>query len=546
VNESIRSSLIVGGQYNIGHICARQQCDAGFGEKTAIRWIDSGLNRQDYSYQDLEARSNQVAHMLLHAGIMPGDRVFIFLPRSPELYFIFLGILKVQVIAGVLFANFGEEALQDRLSDSEARVIFTKKSYVRKIKAIAPSLPSLEKVFVLDLPDDESEQVVSYERSMKSAPAIFLAPPTPKDTLSLLLYTSGSTGRSKGAQHVHGGILTQAETFRDTLSVRTDDIYWCTADPGWVTGIVYGLIGPLSQGATQIQFGGNFQAEAWLSILESEHVNIWYTSPTALRMLMQAEASLFRRYPLDSLRHIYSVGEPLNPVVIEWAQRALGKEIFDTWWQTETGAIMISNRPGLPVKPGSMGTTCRHTQAAILDETGMPLPDMQHGRLCLKPGWDSMFVGYRNKVAQYESRFTNGYYDTGDMAYRDRDGYYWFVGRADDVINTAGHLVGPFEVESALLEVAGVAEVGVIGAPDEILYEKVVAFLHLQKGVSWSRELELRLRLHVSNRVSSIATPQEFRLVDSVPKNKSGKVMRRVLKAWYNGSDPGDLSTLEE
>jgi acetyl-CoA synthetase len=306
------------------------------------------------------------------------------------------------------------------------------------------------------------------------------------------------------------------------------------------------MIGPLSRGVTQIQFGGNYQADTWLGILQDEKVNIWYTAPTALRMLMKEDESLYQRFDLTHLRHIFSVGEPLNPAVIEWARRILRKDIYDTWWQTETGAIMISNRPGLPIRPGSMGMPCEGVQAAILDEEGKPLPAMEQGRLCLQPGWASMFVTYINRESQYASRFKNGHYDTGDMAYRDRDGYFWFVGRSDDVINTAGHLVGPFEVESALLEMDEIAEAGVIGAPDELLYEKVVAYIRLKHGVEWTRELELKLRLHISNRVSSVATPQEFRVVAAIPKNKSGKIMRRVLKAWFTGTEAGDLSTLED
>ena len=313
-----------------------------------------------------------------------------------------------------------------------------------------------------------------------------------------------------------------------------------------MTGVSYGIVGPLSRGVTQIQFAGNYQAETWFGILQDEKVNIWYTAPTALRMLMKEEESLFRRFDLRHLRHIFSVGEPLNPAVIEWARRVLNKEIYDTWFQTETGAIMIANRPGLPVKPGAMGRPYDQVEAAILDEKGAPLPPLEQGRLCLKPGWPSMFVAYINKESQYASRFKDGHYDTGDLAYRDGDGYFWFVGRGDDVINTAGHLVGPFEVESALLEIDEVAEAGVIAAPDELLFEKVVAFVRLQPNVEWSRELELKLRLHVSNRVSSVATPQEFRVTDAIPKNKSGKIMRRVLKARYTGGDAGDLSTMED
>jgi acetyl-CoA synthetase len=362
----------------------------------------------------------------------------------------------------------------------------------------------------------------------------------------VLHYTSGSTGKPKGVQHVHRSVLTQASTFRDILSVADGDIYWCTADPGWVTGASYGIIGPWSQGVTQVHFGGNYNAETWFRILEDEKVNVWYTAPTALRMLMQEDVTIFQRADLAHLRHIFSVGEPLNPAVIEWGRRVLNHDIYDTWFQTETGAIMISNRPGIEIRPGSMGKPINTIEAAILDENACLAADKQQGRLCLKAGWPSMFVTYLNNAEQYAKKFQNGFYDSSDRAFRDEDGYFWFVGRGDDVINTAGHLVSPFEVESALLEVAEVAESGVIGAPDDLLWEKVVAYVRLKPGVEWTRGLEVKLRVHISNRVSSTATPQDFRVVDSIPKNKSGKIMRRVLKAWYTGKDAGDLSTLED
>jgi acetyl-CoA synthetase len=365
--------LVHDGQYNIAHICTRQQCDSGRGGKTALRWISPTMARTDYSYSDLEWNSNRVANALIDLGISPGDRVFTYLPRSPEIFFIFLGALKIQAVAGVLFSNFGEEALLDRLGDSAARLLFTRKNHLRKIRSIWSGLPALQKVIVVDLPEDESDRVLSYPRLVSVAGDEYLAPITPAETPSVLHYTSGSTGKSKGVQHVHRSILSQAATFRDILSVQPEDVYWCTADPGWVTGVSYGMIGPLSRGVRQIQYGGNYQADVWFGILQDEKVNIWYTAPTALRMLMKEDEALFRRFDLGHLRHIFSVGEPLNPAVIEWSRRVLRKDIHDTWWQTETGAIMISNRPGLPIRPGSMGKPCEGIRAEILDEKGTPL-----------------------------------------------------------------------------------------------------------------------------------------------------------------------------
>jgi acetyl-CoA synthetase len=538
-------NCILNNQYNIGHICTKQQCEAGKGDKTAIRWIFPN-HTIDYSYLDLEKNSNKVANVLSDLGIKKGDRAFIFTPRSPEMYFIFLGILKIQAVAGIFFSNFGEDALLDRLQDSQASILFTKKNYLRKIYSIWPRLPSLKKIIVVDADVDESERVISYSHLISHASDTYDTPVTKPDTPSILHYTSGSTGKPKGVQHVHGSILLQNATFKQIFDIRDDDIYWCTADPGWVTGVSYGIIGPFSFGTTQIVYGGAYDAAIWFDILQNEKINIWYTAPTALRMLMQNSQIQYQPYNLSQLRSIFSVGEPLNPAVIDWGRRVIHKDIYDTWFQTETGAIMISNRLNLPIKPGSMGKPFEGIEIMILDDEGLPVPELMHGHLCIKKGWPSMFITYLNHHNAYNARFKHDYYDSGDMAYKDHEGYFWFVGRSDDVINTAGHLVGPFEIESALLEIGEIAESGVIGIPDGLLYEKVVAYLALKPDCKWSRELELKIRIHISNRISSIATPQEFIIVNSIPKNKSGKIMRRVLKGWYTDQDLGDISTLEE
>jgi acetyl-CoA synthetase len=313
-----------------------------------------------------------------------------------------------------------------------------------------------------------------------------------------------------------------------------------------VTGTSYGMTGPWSCGVTQIHFAGQYNAEAWFTILEKEKVTVWYTAPTALRMLMKEDSELFKKFDLKNLRHIASVGEPLNPEIIKWSRKVLGKDIHDTWFMTETGAIMIANRPGLAVMPGSMGKPVEGVEAAILTESGETAKDGRHGNLCLKAGWPSMFVRYLNNEEAYRNKFKDGYYYSGDIAYRDEEGYYWFCGRKDDVINTAGHLVGPFEVESALLEIEEIKEAAVIAAPDELLYEKVVAFIKLKPGCVYNKELELKIRVYIGNEVSTLAVPQDIVVAENIPKTKSGKIMRRVLKAQYLGQDTGDLSTLEE
>ncbi|HPD39729.1 MAG TPA: AMP-binding protein, partial [Mesotoga infera] len=540
------NELIHNGQFNIGHICTKQQCDHGLQEKVAMRFISQALERTDYTFGDIERNSNRFANALLELGLSEGDIVFSFLPKTPEQFFSFLGILKIKAIAGTLFSSFGEDALLDRLGDSKARCLITRKSSMKKINRIRDRLPELKHIILIDVPGHESPDILSYSQLTQNASDVYDVPQTGPETPSVLHYTSGSTGKPKGVLHLHRSVLHQNSTSKEILNLADKDIYWCTADQGWVTGTSYGIIGPWSLGVTQVHFAGGYDPALWFEILQREKITVWYTAPTALRMLMQQSDDFFADYDLSSLKYIFSVGEPLNPEIVHWSRRVLKKEIYDTWFQTETGGIMISNRPGFTVKPGSMGKPVGSVEAAIIEDGGTVLTEGKRGNLCLKLGWPSMFSTYINKREAYESKFKNGFYYSGDTAYTDGDGYYWFTGRSDDVINTAGHLISPFEIESALLEIPEIAESGVIGAPDDLLFEKVVAFVALKEQCEWTRDLELKIRIKVSNKVSTIATPQEIIVVDSVPKNKSGKIMRRVLKAIYKGEDPGDLSTMED
>jgi acetyl-CoA synthetase len=530
---------------NLGFACSDLQVRLGRGSTVAMRWLGLDVERNEITYAQLASESSRFASLLVGLGVVPGDRVFIMLPKLPEVYFALLGGLKARAVMGPLFANFGNEALLDRLSDSRACVLFTKRSLLKKVQRIRDRLPELRHILVLDADDHVAPDIHSYSRLMREASSDFQVAPTTPDTPSILHYTSGSTGKPKGVLHVHGALSTIVDTTREILGLGPGDVFWCTADPGWVTGTSYGMIGPWAVGATQMQYGGAFDAGAWMTLLEREKVNVWYTAPTALRMLMREEASLYAGRKLEALRCVSSVGEPLNPEITHWARRTLGKEIHDTWFQTETGAIMIANRPGLPVRPGSMGKPVSGVQAAILDEAGHVLPPGQQGRLCLRRGWASMFDQYLNRPEVTASRFAGDYYDSGDMAVRDVDGYFWFVGRSDDVINTSGHLVGPFEIESVLLEMPEIAEAAATSAPDPIRFEKVVVFVCLRKDIEPSRELESRIRLHVANRVSSYACPQNVVFVPGIPKNRSGKIMRRVLRARFLGQDEGDLSSME-
>lgn len=537
--------LIKLSQHNIGHICTRHQLELGRIEKVAMCWITASLEKHSYSFEDLDAESNRFANVLLKLGLTQNDVLFTFLPKVPEQFFSILGSLKIQLITGTLFANFGDDALLDRLGDAGSKVLVTKKSFLKKIERIRSKLPELKYLIVVDIDEHQSDDILSYRRLVREASPEFDTPLTGPDVPSLLHYTSGSTGKPKGVLHRHNSILHQHATTRDVFGFTEEDVFWCTADQGWVTGTSYGIIGPWSHGVTQVHYGGGYDAEAWFRLIQDEGITVWYTAPTALRMLLREDEQLFRQFDLSKLKHIFSVGEPLNPEVISWSRRVLGKEVFDTWFQTETGGIMITNRPGIEIRPGSMGKPLPGIEPAILADDGSPVADGVQGNLCIKAGWPSMFITYLNKEEAYNSRFRDGWYYTGDTAYRDADGYYWFMGRSDDVINTAGHLISPFEVESALLEIEEIAESGVIGAPDDLLFEKVVAFVTLHKGYDFTKELELKIRLYVSNKASSLATPQEIIPFDVIPKNKSGKIMRRVLKARYLGEDEGDVSTLD-
>lgn len=530
---------------NIGYVCSTLQCERGLESKVAMRWIDAHNVHTDYTFGDLERLSNCFANVLTSQGAGKGDVFFTFLPKLPEQFFAFLGTLKTQAVCGTLFSNFGDDALLDRLGDSRAVGIITIKSLYRKVARIRQQLPALQFVILVDGDDDLANGVFSYARIMAEASDSFDVQPTSPDTPSVLHYTSGSTGKPKGVLHRHGSLPSQTATTAGVLGLTENDIFWCTADQGWVTGTSYGIIGPWSLGVTQVHYGGGYDAQTWMDLLAAEKITVWYSAPTALRMLMREDESIFSGADLSSLRTIFSVGEPLNPEVIAWSQRLLNRDIYDTWFQTETGAIMIPNRPGILIRPGSMGKPFDGIEPAILADDGTPVVDGEQGNLCLKVGWPSMFVTYLNNESAYNSKFKNGWYYTGDTARRDSDGYYWFMGRSDDVINTAGHLISPFEVESALLEVEEVAESGVIGAPDDLLFEKVVAFVQLHERYQPSKDLEIKIRLHVSNRASSIATPQDIIFCEGIPKNKSGKIMRRVLKARYLGEDPGDTSTLD-
>jgi len=531
---------------NLGDICKAWSGSAGQSDPVALRLVLPDLATRDYTFGQIDALAGQFANVLCDIGQDAGKVVAIFMPKSIEVFASFLGTLKAKSTVLSLFANFGDLALIDRLADCAASCVVTRRASLERLRRIWPSLPALKVILLIDSDKDEGPGVLSLPARMGRASSEFQSAAVEDETPSLIHYTSGSTGKPKGVLHVHGAAPHLERSMAEVMQLRRDDLYWCTADHSWITGTSYGILGPWLLGITQLQFAGGFDPDAWFRILQDQRVSVWYTAPTALRMLSRADDVDYRSYDISHLRSIFSVGEPLNPEISRWGREVLNRDIHDSWFQTETGGIMIANRPGLAIRPGSMGKPVASVAAAILDDAGEPCGTRITGHLCLRYPWTSMFRDYLNRTETYRAKFANGFYDSGDLAFEDEDGYFWFAARNDDVINTSGHLVSPFEVESALLELAEVAESGAVGAPDPVLFEKIVVFVALRKGVEATDELRMKIRLHVANRLSATATPQDVVIVDRIPKNKSGKILRRVLRARYLGQDPGDVSTIEE
>jgi acetyl-CoA synthetase len=538
-----------GDPVNIGYYCSDRNCELGLGKKLALIWESFSGEVKKFTFEDLKMHSNTFAHLLTEKlGLKDGERIVIFMDKIPELYFSFLGILKMGGIAMPLFSAFGEESLLTRLQSSTASAVLTTKKLVPRIRKIKDKLPDLKHIVIMSedesIPIKEREMAFSYTK----APRIetFDCYRSTPETPSVLHYTSGTTGQPKGALHVHNSIFSQSLTTKWVLDLTPDDIYWCTADPGWVTGTSYGIIGPWSLGITQVVLDAGFVPDKWYELIQKHRITVWYSAPTAIRMLMKAGNEIIKKYGLSSLRHLCSVGEPLNPEAVIWSEEVYGLPFHDTWWQTETGCILVSNYPAMEIKPGSMGKPFPGVTAAVLDHEFKPINERNKpGLLALRPPWPSIFREYWKNPTVYESKFKNGWYITGDRSSIDEDGYFWFMGRDDDVINTAGHLVGPFEIESALLEHEAVAESAAVGKPDPINMEVVKAFVALKHGYEANADLELSIMNFIRKKLSSIAMPQEIEFVDSLPKTRSGKIMRRVLRAQERGEPVGDLSTLE-
>jgi acetyl-CoA synthetase len=534
---------------NIGWHCSDRICLKGNAGKIALYYEGFGGTRKQYTFNDIRLAGNTIGAFLRRQGINEGDRVCLFMDRIPELYLSFLGILKIGAIVQPLFSAFGDESLFVRLDNAETRAVITQKKHLSKVRKIRASLPNLEFVIIVDSFKPSELQPGEILFSLEDAEPVekFEIAPTRAETHSLLHYTSGTTGQPKGVKHVHYSIMSQYLTTKWVLDLRDDDIYWCTADPGWVTGTSYGIIGPWSLGVTQCVLDSGFSAQAWYRFIENYKITVWYSAPTAIRSLMKAGDDLVKEFDLSSLRHLASVGEPLNSEAVIWSGRVFGKQFHDTFWQTETGSIMITNFPGMKIKPGSMGKTFPGITGAVLDPaTFKPIEEPgRAGLIAFKPGWPAMMRTYWRNEEKYGEKFVNGWYLSGDRSSIDSEGYYWFIGRDDDVINTGGHLVSPFEVESALLEHPAVGESAVTSKPDEINMEVVKAFITLKPGFTASPDLELDIMNFIRKKLSPLAMPQAIEFMDTLPKTRSGKIMRRVLHAREWGEDIGDISTLE-
>ncbi|MGD9862129.1 MAG: acetate--CoA ligase [Pseudodonghicola sp.] len=535
------------GVLNIGVEAADRHVHDGHGAETALIWLGKAGARQRVSYADLAEMSARFANVLRAHGIGRGDSLFVLLGRVPELYAAALGTLKTGAVFTPLFSAFGPEPIRTRMEIAGARVLVTTPAiYRRKIAPWRHELPSLE--LVLTTGEEAPEGCVALGPALAAAAPAFTPVATTADDPALIHFTSGTTGRPKGAVHVHGAVTYHAYSGRLALGLGPGRIFWCTADPGWVTGTSYGIIAPLVNRATMIVDEADFDLDRWYGIVERERVEIWYSAPTAIRMMMRAGAGAAAPYDFSRLRFLASVGEPLNPEAVIWSQQVFGQPFHDDWWQTETGGIMIANLPGMQVRPGSMGKPLPGIGAGIVAQDGGALRELgpgQVGELALRPGWPSMMRAYLHEQARYDKCFRDGWYQTGDLALRDADGYYWFVGRADDLIKSSGHLIGPFEVESALIEHAAVAEAAVIGIPDETAGEVVKAYVTLNPGYAASEALERDIRGQARKRLGAAVAPREIVFRRTLPKTRSGKIMRRLLKARELGLPEGDISTLE-
>jgi len=549
--QHLLNGLPVNKGLNIAYEAIERHATGELKDTVALRCIQKDYTIKDFTYENLNKLSSRFANVLTMLGVNKGEKVFALTGRIPELYIAALGALKTTAVFCPLYSVFGPEPVFQRLSKGDAKVLVTARAlFEKKVKQLLDKLPSLQYILLTDVEPDIDNKILSLPGLMEKANDEFIIPLTDPEDPALLHFTSGTTGMPKGALHVHNAVLMHYTTGKYVLDFHEGDVFWCTADPGWVTGTSYGIIAPLVNGVTNIVDEEEFDAARWYSILEKQKVNVWYTAPTAIRRLMRMDILSKENYNLEHLRLICSVGEPLNAEAVVWGEKMFGMPILDNWWQTETGGIMIANYRSMKVKPGSMGKPLPGVEAAIAEVTDAGLnmitaPDTQ-GHLVLKKGWPSMFRAYLHDEERYKKCFRGDWYLTGDLAKKDEDGYFWFVGRADDIIKTSGHMVGPFEVESVLMEHPAVAEAAVIGKPDPMIGELVKAFVVLKSGFSPDEKTKLDIIAYARKKSGSAVAPKEIAFIDALPKTKSGKILRRLLKARELGLPEGDISTLEQ
>lgn len=535
---------------NIAFECVDRHADSLIGEKNALLFINKNLEPKNFSFRELKRLSSKFANVLLKLGIRKGDRVFSLLGRIPELYFTAFGTLKNRAIFCPLFSVFGPDPISQRINRGEASILVTTiNQYEKKIKPYEERFSKIKYIILTDGEKHLSENILAFDLLMREVSDDFLISITDPEDPALLHFTSGTTGMPKGALHIHKALLTHFTTGKYVLDFHSEDIYWCTADPGWVTGTSYGIIAPLAHGITTIVDEEEFDAVRWMRLLEKFKVSIWYTSPTAIRRLMRLDIIPKNEYDFRNLRMILSVGEPLHAGAVLWAQEAFGVPVLDNWWQTETGGIMISNFLNSTVKPGSMGKPVPGIQAEIAEIKDGKLKIITDaetpGQLVLKTGFPSQFKTYLHEEERYSRCFNGDWYITGDLAKKDAEGYFWFIGRADDIIKTSGHMVGPFEVESTLMKHPLVAEAAVIGKPEASIGELVKAFIVLKNHDKADEGLKLDLMGFARKELGPAVAPKEIEFVETIPKTRSGKILRRLMKARDLGLPEGDISTLE-
>ncbi len=563
--EAEKEIEFVGGKLNAAYNAVERNAKNWRKNKIALYWVGPAdlskttnnrgkpeMEEKKYTFMELDEWANKFANGLHTLDVDIGDRVFFFLSRVPELYFGFLGTLKRGAIAGTMFSAFGPSAIADRLGNSDAKVVITELQFFDRIAKVAPDLENLETILVVGDPKEvkklkvRGKKILSLQELLEKQSNEYETRFMNADDPAFMLYTSGTTGKPKGVIHCHKAILHEHMSAKFVLDLRDDDVYWCTADPGWVTGIAYEILGSWSNGSSTVVYNGRFDPETWYKIIEKYKVNVWYTAPTAIRMLQAAGDALVKKHDLSSLRYLASVGEPLNPEPIRWGLKVFKLPFHDNWWQTETGGILIANYRSMDIKPGSMGKPLPGITAGIVSDEGEVLGPNKEGNLAIKPGWPSMMKKIWRRPNKYKKYFMKGWYISGDRAFKDKDGYFWFIGRADDVIKTSGERVGPFEVESALVEHPDVIEAGVIGKPDPMRGEIIKAFVKLRPGVEGSEALKERIQKFIKHHLAGHAYPREIEFVEKLPKTRSGKIMRRLLKARELGLPIGDTSTLQE